>query len=1010
MNQTKLCRSEWISIEKPVSTNEYTILKFIQTAATKDVDYKENAHLSLLGYLNLAGAQNKNVDEYIFNNYLKKRVDVVVSSFAQIQTQTEPKQTNHVLLPVKLKHSSSSFKINSADTIRIQLANKNEGYLKTYEYVLLDQIEKFVASLQQGIMQSNNNNNNKLTQSSNQSIQQKKACLLHLYTLQELLKNAVPKLNSPFITFCHDFLHCNESRWKKIDFIEHAVDIMERNPLLMQYEDLRLYDHQKQLFTICNLKYALPTAKLILYNAPTGTGKTMAPVGLVACGRRVLFVCAARHVGLALARAAVSVHQKVGFAFGCSSEADIRLHYFATVNYDPSAQNALKHRTNNNNNNNNNHNHNNHENGRNVELMICDLGSFSFAHDYMCRFFDAGNLVLFWDDVTIGLDVQTQTQTPTPTKEMHGYMNQIWNKNTMRTVILASATLPLEEDLALVVNDFQTHFFTLQTAVHSILAHDCKKSISLINKEGYCLLPHTTTADPTQILEMSEYCQKQLTLLRYMDVEEVCRFLVWIDSDTVPNFKTQSTIPFLVVDAFFPRLIDVNLKKIKLFYLQMLECLATAFAVNELQEKVPLWPLLFTMWKTQFSHPRLAPKQGSSEGSGGIFVTTEDAYTLTDGPTIFLCENVETVLRFCVQQANVPNEEMLAIYEAIETNKQLQEKVDKLEEEMDFLMKQQANKVSTGSSSSNSAAAAAGKETKKSNREANGDDNNKNSKVTRIKTDVDNLRTCFMSATLRNVFVPNKREHLERWAKGKASSAAFTSNISEHVVQEILALSEIPDTWKLLLLMGIGIYSFPFMNTNANAALTELTEMQDVTKLVMALEKDEKAEKAEKAENVANVENVVEPKGFMDAIEKEKARLAKEEKNDYNRREREKQFTAYMEIMKKLADEQKLFLIVAAMEFIWGLNQQFCHGYIGKGCVNGSPEKLLQALGRVGRGNLQQTYTVRFRDADSEIFPKLFLPSVEKREAIQMTVLFSSSQFSYDEQLKTFIIHDRKEK
>jgi hypothetical protein len=256
-----------------------------------------------------------------------------------------------------------------------------------------------------------------------------------------------------------------------------------------------------------------------------------------------------------------------------------------------------------------------------------------------------------------------------------------------------------------------------------------------------------------------------------------------------------------------------------------------------------------------------------------------------------------------------------------------------------------------------------------------------------------------MSATLRNVFVPNKREHLERWAKGKASSAAFTSNISEHVVQEILALSEIPDTWKLLLLMGIGIYSFPFMNTNANANAF-LTEVQDVTKVVMALEKDEKAENAEKtenvanvekAENVANVENVVEPKGFMDAIEKETARLAKEEKNDYNRREREKQFTAYMEIMKKLADEQKLFLIVAAMEFIWGLNQQFCHGYIGKGCVNGSPEKLLQALGRVGRGNLQQTYTVRFRDPDSEIFPKLFLPSVEKREAIQMTVLFTLS-------------------
>ena len=37
-----------------------------------------------------------------------------------------------------------------------------------------------------------------------------------------------------------------------------------------------------------------------------------------------------------------------------------------------------------------------------------------------------------------------------------------------------------------------------------------------------------------------------------------------------------------------------------------------------------------------------------------IYVTTKDAFTLTDGPTIFLAENVEKVAKFCIQQANIP--------------------------------------------------------------------------------------------------------------------------------------------------------------------------------------------------------------------------------------------------------------------------------------------------------------------------------------------------------------------
>ena len=52
-------------------------------------------------------------------------------------------------------------------------------------------------------------------------------------------------------------------------------------------------------------------------------------------------------------------------------------------------------------------------------------------------------------------------------------------------------------------------------------------------------------------------------------------------------------------------------------------------------------------------------------------------------------------------------------------------------------------------------------------------------------------------------------------------------------------------------------------------------------------------------------------------------------------------------------------------------------------------EKLIQSMGRIGRGNIQQTYTVRFRD-DAQI-NKLFTPDTEKPEVINMNKLFNSA-------------------
>ena len=59
-------------------------------------------------------------------------------------------------------------------------------------------------------------------------------------------------------------------------------------------------------------------------------------------------------------------------------------------------------------------------------------------------------------------------------------------------------------------------------------------------------------------------------------------------------------------------------------------------------------------------------------------------------------------------------------------------------------------------------------------------------------------------------------------------------------------------------------------------------------------------------------------------------------------------------------------------------------------------EKIIQALGRIGRNNIQQEYSARFRD-DSQI-KTLFTSfrSEEKPEVLNMNVLFNSANVKWD--------------
>jgi hypothetical protein len=338
--------------------------------------------------------------------------------------------------------------------------------------------------------------------------------------------------------------------------------------------------------------------------------------------------------------------------------------------------------------------------------------------------------------------------------------------------------------------------------------------------------------------------------------------------------------------------------------------------ITNTTNKIPLpGSSLTRITSQQVSQPPVKP------GTSGVYFTTKDSYTLTDGPTILISDDIEKISKFCIQQANIPSLVMDEIMNKIQYNNYINEKLFALESEVDIIKEEQEKKIKNDVKNSGGAHKVSGrtksnKDIKKLNRDVPEEFLNRGS-LAKLNQDINDLRNMIKSATLNDAFIPNRKMHQDKWAQGLDTQNAFTSNIDENVVSDIMALKGVDNTWKVLLMMGIGVF--------------------------------------------INHENIT-----------------------------------YTEIMKRLADEQKLYMIIATSDYIYGTNYQFCHGFLSKD-LNLTQEKVIQAMGRIGRNNVQQTYTVRFRD-DEQIL-KLFTSETEKPEIINMNRLFNTRKVIWKDNL-----------
>jgi len=288
--------------------------------------------------------------------------------------------------------------------------------------------------------------------------------------------------------------------------------------------------------------------------------------------------------------------------------------------------------------------------------------------------------------------------------------------------------------------------------------------------------------------------------------------------------------------------------------------------------------------------------------ASNVNLTAQDAHTLTCGPTLFLANDVEKIARFALQVAEIPDCVMDDLMEIIDHNNEIKDAMEELEREIE-------DKMEEGTKGDKDKEKDGGND-KKNNRKV--DDMRFSPEVKRLQEKMDELRLQVKWGALNDMFVPNRADHLKRWAPHLteeviASTNPFTSRVEPEDVERIMVLP-IENIWKVLLMMGIGV-----MTDKSNSNKT------------------------------------------------------------------------YTEIMKDLAQNQRLYLIIASTDYIYGTNYQFCHGYLGKDLSDISQEKIIQALGRIGRNKLQQEYSIRFRD-DAHLL-KIFQAAVDKPEVVNMARL-----------------------
>jgi len=776
--QEKLNRDEWNALEIPTIGREYDIISLIYSC-NNDVNNEISNLKTLIGFIKIE--ESEGIHEFLFEKYFEKICKELYDT-------------------INIKKGKK--KIKKSNMIRLTNFDKRikEKKKLLFEFIILDVLK---------------------------NIKKGKDSHKYIYALNYLLSLKETTCNKYVKQIATRCLSENkEIKHKK--YIKKYKDLEKTMKLYQHLNSIKLFNHQKEIITSCNRV----GPKLVLYQAPTGTGKTLSPIGLVK-NHKIIFVCAAKHIGLQLAKCCISLEIPIAVAFGCKDATDIRLHYFAAKDYKKNRRTGGIFKVDN-------------SVGDKVEIIIADIQSYLPAMYYMMAFNKKEEIIWYWDEPTISLDQEEHA--------FHEILQKNWKNNLIPNVVLSSATLPKEEEITDFIMGFNQKFNNM--SVYNIVSNEYAKTIPIIDSKGYSVLPHDIFKSKKEIKACVKHVNSYKTLLRHFDLKNICKFIIYVNKNDLIH-------EIYKIENYFTNISSINGNNLKEYYLLLLSKLGNNYET------------VYNYFKEN--------RKKMFESS--IKITTSDAHTLTDGPTIFITENVEKIARFYLRASDIAKNSLKSLFEVIKRNRIILNELDKIEKDE----KERVDKLGD-------------KFIEKNHSSINGNEYKFQNEFIMKKK---HLKKKMELSQLLPVYIPNKEEHQTKWNKD-FNEDAYSCNIDEEIVEEIMFLN-IKDEWKILLLMGIGVFC----------------------------------------------------------------------KNNC---------VKYKEIMKKLAQNQNLYLIIASSDYIYGTNYQFCHGYLSKDLGNISQEKMIQAFGRVGRSKMQKTYTIRLRNDD--LILKLFTKDENKPEVMNMNKLF----------------------
>ena len=232
--QSKLTKSEWVSIETPVSDNEINILNLILNGYD-NISICVNKNKSLLQILNIEF--NPEIERYLFKEYFETEIVIIKEQLLKLITQSNNTKSNKK----KHKQSTNDAVINNAilnefiqlidtfrmslnthsikppskiDIIRIKNTTSKIDIQKPniFEYLLLELCFKITMSLSTDTLEYG----------------------FLIYTLIQLQKSTIFNINQYVNTFTNNIIILASTYTNITNVFRKSYDFIEKNPYLFK--------------------------------------------------------------------------------------------------------------------------------------------------------------------------------------------------------------------------------------------------------------------------------------------------------------------------------------------------------------------------------------------------------------------------------------------------------------------------------------------------------------------------------------------------------------------------------------------------------------------------------------------------------------------------------------------------------------------------------------------------------------------------------------------------------